>query len=334
MKIAVVGMGVAGSYLVNNLSDEHSVVGYERQSKDQFDAVCAWGTTKRLMNGFMKDCGLNFDDYVYFDGKEMEVDMGEDKIWINLKGLCTYDKAKLEEDVIDGHDVRFGTYVTPQSISKDYDKIIDATALRAILPIDKKRMMIPCIEYKVKYKVRPYDDLYIKPNPSLSGYFWYFPLGDGYAHIGAGDYFRNHNSVVNEFMKKYPCEVIKKLGRPIGLSPPSKCEPFYQDNVVGVGESIGTVFPILGEGIIPSLQCSCLLLDNLDDMESYRRNVLKNFGAFDAVYEIVKAKIEKRFTMTANFLDLLRMYFYMKRREDRFGLQVNLRELMGMIRRV
>jgi len=27
------------------------------------------------------------------------------------------------------------------------------------------------------------------------------------------------------------------------------CKPFYKGKVVGVGESIGTVYPLLGEGI-------------------------------------------------------------------------------------
>tara|TARA_B100000949_G_C14208295_1_gene419151 strand:+ start:70 stop:1074 length:1005 start_codon:yes stop_codon:yes gene_type:complete len=334
MKIAVVGMGVAGSYIINKLSDEHDVIGYEKQSKDQFDAICAWGTTKCMLTEFMKECGLNFDDYVYLDGKEMEVDMGEERFWINLKGLCTYDKAKLEEDLIEGRNVMFGKFMRRESLGEDYDLIVDSTALRAILPIDKKRMMIPCIEYKIKYKEQPFDDFYIRPSPSLAGYFWYFPLGDGCAHVGAGDFYGNHNKIVNDFMKKYPGEILKKLGRPIGVSPPSKCEPFYQDNIVGVGESIGTVFPLLGEGIIPSLQCSNILLENLEDMESYRREVLENFGAYDAVYDIVKAKIENRYSIKSNFLDLLRTYFYMKKRENRFGLKVSMFDMLKLMNKV
>ena len=43
MKIAVVGIGVAGSYLMNRLSDDddNQVVGFERTAKSQHDAVCA-----------------------------------------------------------------------------------------------------------------------------------------------------------------------------------------------------------------------------------------------------------------------------------------------------
>ena len=48
MKIAVMGMGVAGSYLMARLKDsEHEVVGYERMIQEKHDSICAWGTIKK-----------------------------------------------------------------------------------------------------------------------------------------------------------------------------------------------------------------------------------------------------------------------------------------------
>ena len=46
MKIAVVGMGVAGAYLMNGLGKDHDnfVKGFERMPIEQHDAVCAWAT--------------------------------------------------------------------------------------------------------------------------------------------------------------------------------------------------------------------------------------------------------------------------------------------------
>jgi len=77
MKIAVVGIGVAGAYLMNRLSDDHDnqVVGFERMPQDQHDAVCAWATCENVMAGLAKNCGLNFDDYVLHDGQQMRVDL-------------------------------------------------------------------------------------------------------------------------------------------------------------------------------------------------------------------------------------------------------------------
>ena len=46
MKIAVVGIGVAGAYLMNQLSNLHDVhvMGFERMEEKNHDAVCAWAT--------------------------------------------------------------------------------------------------------------------------------------------------------------------------------------------------------------------------------------------------------------------------------------------------
>jgi len=49
MKIAVCGMGVAGSYLMARLKDDHEVVGFERMEDKKHDSICAWGTIKSTM---------------------------------------------------------------------------------------------------------------------------------------------------------------------------------------------------------------------------------------------------------------------------------------------
>jgi flavin-dependent dehydrogenase len=45
----------------------------------------------------------------------------------------------------------------------------------------------------------------------------------------------------------------------------------------GVGEAIGCVAPLAGEGIIPGLKSACLLLDNWEDPDAYRHSILKEF---------------------------------------------------------
>jgi len=50
LKIAIMGMGVAGSYLMARLKDtEHHVTGYERSKQEKHDSICAWGTIKITM---------------------------------------------------------------------------------------------------------------------------------------------------------------------------------------------------------------------------------------------------------------------------------------------
>ena len=335
MKIAIVGLGVAGSYLLKRLSDQHDVTGYEMQREGEFQAVCAWGTSRNELSKIMKPLGIDFEKYVLFNGKEMIVDLGNDKSKrIRLIGLVTYDKHRLELDLTAGKKAKFGLKATP-SLLKDegYDMIIDCSSLhRAFLPKVKEDLWVPCVEYKFEYGPNaPYQDFFIKPFKGLSGYFWYFPLEDGSAYVGAGDFFKRHNEFLDKFNSKYPGKIIRKIGRPIRISPPKYCEPFYLGNVVGCGESIGTVFPLLGEGIIPSLQCAELLCENLQDLPAYRDAVLKKFEYFNYVYDIIKLKFAGKFSMFRHLPLMLKTYNEMKKMEERFGLEVRMSDFKAII---
>ena len=68
------GMGVAGSYLVSRLKNDHEVVGFERMDEIKHDSICAWGSIKSTMVDLCKKSGINFEKYVVHDGKKMYVD--------------------------------------------------------------------------------------------------------------------------------------------------------------------------------------------------------------------------------------------------------------------
>ncbi|HZW55018.1 MAG TPA: NAD(P)/FAD-dependent oxidoreductase [Nitrososphaerales archaeon] len=336
MRIAIVGLGVAGSYLLNRLSREHDVMGFELQKQGEFQAVCAWGTSKNELSKILEPLGINFEKYILFNGKEMAVDLGNGSFRkIRLKGLVTYDKHQLEVDLTQGKKANYGVKVTPSSLrEEDYDLIVDCTGLhRTFLPEPKEDMWVPCVEYKLKYGSGgvPFSDFYIKPFEGLAGYFWYFPLEDGAAYVGAGDFKKRHNEFLDTFNKKNGGTIIKKIGRPIRISPPKYCEPFSIGKVVGCGESIGTVFPLLGEGIIPSLQCAQLLCDNLHDMEAYRKAVLKKFEYFNYVYDLIKLKFAGKFNMVRHLPLMLKTYREMKKMEDRFGLEVRMNDFKEIV---
>lgn len=335
MKIAVVGIGVAGAYLMNRLSDDHDnrVVGFERMPKDQHDAVCAWATCENVMSGLARNCGLNFDDYVLHDGKHMQVDLGsQNEIDIRLKGMVSYDKLRLIQDMIKGTEIRFGRAPLKSELESDFDIIVDATGFhRNYLPKLSNELWIPCVQYKVRYALgkEPFDDFYLRSFPSMSGYFWFFPLGNGYAHIGAGDFMKNHNPFVEEFLNKHECEVLKKVGRPVRLTPPSSCEPFTDGHKsIGVGESIGTVYPLLGEGIIPSTWCAELFTKNLHDLSVYRTAVLQKFKIYAIVFKFIKLKISGNFNFIKNSVDMLKVYRHMKSEENRYGMDIRMLDLL------
>ena len=312
MKIAVCGIGVAGSYLISRLKDLHEVVGFERMSEDKHDSICAWGTTKSKMTELCKKSGIDFNNYVIHDGKNMHIEMNNnEKFDIKLHGLCTYDKIQLIKDFVKGCKINYGTAPKLEELEKEFDLIVDCTGFhRVYLPRLEEDFFLPTYEYKVEYKDKvPYDDFLVRPFAKMTGYFWYFPLGEKFAHIGAGDYKKNHIKATDEFLKKHKCEIIKKVGRPVRISPPKNSEPFTDGRkTVGVGESIGTVYPLLGEGIIPSTWCAELFIKHINDFNVYRKEVLKKFQIYSLVFKFIQMKINGKFDMFKNVIELLKIY--------------------------
>ena len=330
LKIAVVGIGVAGAYLLARLKKEHEVVGFERSTQENHDSICAWGTTKRPMQEFAEKCGLNFNDYLIHEGNTMYIEMNSQRFTIKLMGLCTYNKIGLIKDMAKYCKIHYGITPKLQDLESEFDVIVDSTGFhRSYLPRLARDFHLPTFQHKVEYENGvPFDDFYLKPFASMSGYFWYFPLGKNLAHIGAGDKNRNHITETNAFLKKHGGKVIKTVGRPIRLATPDMCEPFYHGKVVGVGESIGTVYPLLGEGIIPSMTCADIFVENLGNNERYRQQVLEQFAVYPKVLSFVRNKMESKFGILRHFADLIAIYRYMKKNEKRFGMEIRMADMM------
>jgi flavin-dependent dehydrogenase len=106
------------------------------------------------------------------------------------------------------------------------------------------------------------------------------------------------------------------------------CKPFYKGKVVGVGESIGTVYPLLGEGIIPSMMCADIFVKNLGDNESYEKEVDEYFKIYGKVFNFIRTKLHNKFNLLRMMPDLLSIFRYMKKNEERFGMEINMRDLM------
>jgi len=332
LKIAVMGMGVAGSYIMARLKNsEHKVTGFERSVQEKHDSICAWGTIKSTMTDLCNKVGIDFAKYVIHVGKKMHVEMNnQQKFDIGLHGLCTYNKIGLIKDFIKDCTVHYGKSPKLQDLESEFDLIVDCTGFhRMYLPKLEEDFFLPTYEYKIEYENGvPFDDFYIKPFPGMSGYFWYFPLGKNLAHIGAGDYNKKHVEETDKFFKKYGGKVTKTVGRPIRLATPDLCKPFYSGKVVGVGESIGTVYPLLGEGIIPSMICADIFLRNMNDFAKYEKEVDKYYKIYGKVFKFVRKKIHKDFSILKSLVDVLAIFRYMKRNEERFGMEIHMRDLM------
>ena len=325
LKIAIVGMGVAGSYLINQLTKiGHDVTGFERYTIQNFECVCAWGTSKYGISRFVKNCGLNFDDYIIHDGIKFAVEYGKNRIVSDVTGLVTFDKHQLIMDMQKNQKIIYGKW-TKKLENNQYDIIIDATGNNRILLPKMKQpdLQIPVVQYRVKFDKPPFDDFMLRMFESNSGYFWYFPLENGEAHIGAGDYHKRHLDHIREFMDKYKPKFIKKVAKPIRLRPPSMCEPFYHRNIVGVGESIGTVLPIAGEGIIPSLECAELFIENMHDFQKYRRAVLNHFRIFDDAGKLLNSMFSNKFSFPEDVTRLMRVADHIYKNQKRYGVSLN-----------
>jgi flavin-dependent dehydrogenase len=289
LKIAIVGMGVAGSYLLNQLSRDHDVTGFERYPRKKSEYVCAWATNKHFVSRFAEDCEVDFDDHILHEGRSMLTSVGGVEIESRLRGLVSFDRHGFLEDMQRGRRIRYNTWVRgEEDLRKNYDLIIDATGLRALLPkIKSHELWTPCVQYQVKYERPPFEEFYIQVLEGMGGYLWYFPLGNGLASVGAGDLNHGHVKAVEAFFDRYGGKRGKTEGRPVRLCPPKYCQPFQSGKTIGVGESIGTAFSLLGEGIIPALECSELLVKNIDDLERYRRKVLKKFAFYETAYSFL-----------------------------------------------
>jgi len=331
MKIAVVGIGVAGAYLVARLKKDHKVVGYERMKEDEHDSICAWGSSKNKLIELCKKADIDFEKYVIHNGKSLYIDIqNTGRFDIPLKGLVTYDKIGIIQDMVKGCQINYGASPKLEDLEKEYDLIIDSTGFyRTLLPKPENDFYIPTYQYKVEFENDvPLEDFYVKPFPGMTGYFWYFPLGKKTAHIGAGDYKKNHVKETDSFLKKFGGKITKTVGRPIRLATPDRCEPFYHEKVVGVGESIGTVYPLLGEGIIPSMICADIFIKNIGNNEQYRKEVLKYFSIYKKVFKFIISKMKGEFSFWKQLPNLISIYRYMKKNDMRFGMEIRIKDLL------
>jgi flavin-dependent dehydrogenase len=340
MNIAVVGAGVAGCYLSKMLHEKgHDIQVFESSQMDNHWPVCAWGASKNMLQVFSDKAGLDFDKYILHNGKVLKMYLPHDNVeYLALKGLVTYDKKKWENDLLRGIEVSYGTRITQDNFpASDFDYVLDCTGYhRTLLPRSKNDFVIPAYEYLVE-NVNDLNEFYVIGYKGARGYFWYFPLDDKRGYVGAGDIDRKYLGIKEFFEDNPSARIIRKIGRPIRLSPPKNMKPFFMRNIIGVGESIGCVFPMLGEGIIPSLLCSDIFLEVLDeepefDFKSYANKVLKKFGYYDDVYKIVRLKMSGNLNTVKHLKLLMRMYSNMKREEQRFGFEVSFDKMTRLIR--
>ncbi len=270
MKVAIAGAGMAGAYLLNLLRMKgfEEVDIYDVPKKTACgEKSCAWGIApsneyRRLLSGI-----VDFDSYVVYRSDKMKIDGVELKT-----DMLTIDKPKLIQGMLRREKVK----LDPLDMA-DYDRVIDATgATRAFLGPLENDLVADCVQYRLSTD----EDLGLWFSTSSLGYEWSFPLGGNEYHVGFG----NLKLLVKEYdllghlpgdagERKVRCKCYSK----VRLASPHFSQPFAMGNVVGVGESIGTVGPLGGDGNLYAMQCAEMLVDNWDDLEEYKRLVLSRY---------------------------------------------------------
>ena len=270
IKVAIVGMGVAGSYLYRLLS-------LSRIEADCFDirrdetcgcSSCAWGVEEKA---FVKACryvGLNPKKYIYRSFNFID-------IGVECKAnLCTINKPKFLRDLRKGAFINF----TPVDV-EDYDIVVDATGVdRALLPPVKNDRIINTIQYKMKTNDNYNDNQFII-EPVPVGYWWHFPLSPGHIHVGCGNLITDPKKVLTTRFNLFDHKIICSCDGEERLSSPLRCMPIVHKNIYGVGESIGCTMAGCGAGIIPSIECAIIFTECLinNKLDQYEKRVLCHF---------------------------------------------------------
>ncbi len=291
MTIAIAGAGIAGGYLSALLEKKGIYAdiydGMDHHTRCGFRS-CGWGVPAAI-GKYLADIDLNFEDYLIepmatmnFDGLTAETP------------LCTLNKPRLLRDLTGGASVRRQN-LTPEDAS-DYEMIVDATGIqRAFLPSCRSDLTLPTIQHRVSVECKGNEQLgagvYGNQVPGL-GYLWIFPLGNGLYHIGVGgiglahlrdllEQFYQESSDAFSFAPLCSCEGSVRVASPYYSTPffvRTKRAGSSPRLIVGIGESIGTVSPFTGEGILFSLESARLFMDSWQDPEAYTQSVLDRFS--------------------------------------------------------
>ncbi len=280
MRWKIGGAGVAGSYLYGRMKESGFNVEIFDPKRSNFYIPCGFATNKNQIKPYLRRLSIGFEEIC-----EVE----SDKIWISghnfektefkQNGLCTINKMKMEEMMRNNEPYQHGT------IRGNGEPVIDCTGIsRAYLGKVPDDLTMFAIEKVCSSS--PFEGFYFDFFKNGNGYFWSFPLNGRY-HIGAGGI-----DLMEVRSRLSPYEGDRTLSRRIRMKPLIGNET--NQNVIGVGESIGYISPLLGEGIIPALENAEIffkIINNIDDMNEikikYRQAINRRMENFRAISTMV-----------------------------------------------
>jgi flavin-dependent dehydrogenase len=268
MRVAIAGAGMSGSFLYKRLKDLGlaEVDLYDvKKSTACGSRPCAWGFAPT--EGTRETVAKAVDPAPFERLRSRQATVDGVKVGFDMLAL---DKPALIRELTKGAVIREG------GIDLDrYDRVVDATGVdRAYLPRIENDVIADCVQYRIRSET-PLD---LSFRTSSLGYEWCFPLGQDEYHIGFG----NLKKEVHDYRPAVldtdkGTRMLCKCRSRIRLSSPHHSQPLTAGKVVGIGESIGAVGPLAGDGNLHAMQTAELLLEHWDDLDAYAREVLRRY---------------------------------------------------------
>jgi len=278
MKITIAGAGVAGSYLSRLIRDKYDMEICDANAKR--GCQCAWGSIRSLLDGKVRKTGLCLSDYVLCTPTSAYVN----RVNCEVRDLVVFDKRRFLTELTEG------ITVTPTNLSLELRSdslLVNATGVPLGIP-SLARTQSSTVSYTIQWKMRLAKGekraCYVWIDLRRVGYGWGFPLDEEgrVFHVGAGTLYSYAESaaLANEMLRRYGLGIEKVY---CGCSRPLRTgrfptvlgnETFPKGTVVSLGEAAGCVYPLGGEGIIPSIESAEFLAESLED-RSLDRYLLK-----------------------------------------------------------
>ena len=323
LKIAIAGAGTTGAYAYRLLKQQGRQVDiYGRDCRTACGInPCAWGTSRDFL-AHVKAAGLDPDQYLL---------QATDHVWmdnVRIPGdLMTFDKPALIQDLLNGATIR----KDPLDVTA-YDRVIDATGIsRSYLPPIKEDVLLPCIQRRIETSV-PLEN---RIKLGGVGYAWIFPLSRFGYHIGCGSlegdpkaYLASLGWIENRGKAPSKKVLCACSGR-VRLTGPCASQPFVagdtSQGVWGVGESIGCVAPLAGDGVVPGMKSVQLLLQNWESPEAYTKSILKEFQWMETERQVIDK------LLTKGGLGI-KDAWVLKKNSRRMGMKVGVKEALLLLR--
>jgi flavin-dependent dehydrogenase len=244
--------------------------------------------------------------------------------------LTTVNKPRLLKDLRQGADIKDSLLSVTE-----YDRIIDATGVsRDFLPAIQDDIILPCVQWRIRANTQLENRIKL----GGIGFAWSFPLSRNEYHLGCGSLLSDPDRIMEELgwvqnsTAKGRGKIICRCTGHVRLTGPYCSQPFVIDNgtigIWGVGEAIGCVAPLAGDGIVAGMRSARLLIEYWDDPERYTQAILKEFQWMKPERNVIdKLRRNKRLGMNDAWV--------LRKNSRRMGMKVGMGEarvLLGHLR--